>query len=204
MGRGRSSFNLLLLLLAALVPLLFLLDYMVDQGGQRSLWVEAELRVRLDGQEALFLAVPLVPVDDPGAEGLAVEGVAILREDHYPWAATAYEGRFWLRLGPELLAGNRLGLQESGFAASYSVRDTDRADGFGLPPIPCRGNVMVREVVPAAPTGATERLAELDELALNVDLLCTSAGPDLAWGSGDERTWTLEGTLRLRSGQLSR
>lgn len=211
MAWARSSFQLVLvLLLASLVPLLFFLDYLVERGGRRAAWVEAELHVRLDGQESLFLAVPLAPVGDGAAKavtdiahaGVEVEGRAILRQDHYPWEPTPYEARFWLRLDPALLADATPGLREQGFAASYTLRQTTRADGLGMPPVPCQGHLLIRELTFTASHGDAPRLDDLDELAMNVDLLCTAAGPDLLFDTGDERTWAIEGTLRLRSGRL--
>ncbi|MCB9745713.1 MAG: hypothetical protein H6740_24275 [Alphaproteobacteria bacterium] len=198
MARARTSFHaLLLLLLASLIPALFLLDFLVQRAG-RETWMESELKVRLDGQEALYLATPLV--EQPSAlPGLSLAGEAELRGDTYPWEPTGFAGRFELRLSPELLGALEAGPRAEGFAASYSVRLLERPDGLGLPPIPCRGEVMIdeRSAVAVLP----KVLADFERLQLHLDLICTSAGPDLEWDSGDERTWTIEGSLRLRSGK---
>lgn len=211
MAWARSSFQLaLVLLLASLIPLLFFLDYLVEQGGRRAAWVEAELHASLDGQESLFLAVPLAPVgggatkefSDMAHAGLEVEGRGVLRQDHYPWEATPYEARFWLRIDPALLTNPRPGIHEEGFAASFTLRQTTRSDGLGLPPVPCKGHLLVRDLTFSHSSSDKTSLEDLKELSMNIDLLCTAAGPDLLFNTGDERTWTLEGTLRLRSGQM--
>ncbi|MCB9796971.1 MAG: hypothetical protein H6741_30170, partial [Alphaproteobacteria bacterium] len=161
MGRARTSFHaLLLLLLASLIPALFLLDFLVQQAG-RDTWMESELKVRLDGQEALTLAAPFVEVEG-ALPGLTLHGADVLRTDRYPWDPTGFEGDFTLRLSPELLSALEAGPASEGFAASYSVRVIERADGYGLPPIPCRGQIMITEksAVAVLPTrlGDFERL----------------------------------------------
>ena len=179
--------RLLWLLMGALVPLLFLLDWAVGTSGRRTYAMQAELAVRLDGADPLTLAVPLEPVHGP--EGLELTGTARLQEFHYPWKATPLAATFWLRLDRELIENHVDGGRHDGFVASLTVTDESRSDGLSTPPFPCEGDLVV-ERMHGTPN-------QLDEANIRVDLLCTSSGPDLKWNSGDERVWALTGPIGL-------
>ena len=181
--------RLLWLLLGALVPLLFLLDWAVGTSGRRNFEMQAELAVRLDGGDPLTLAIDLAA--EHTEEGVELSGTAPLQQFHYPWKPTPVEASFWLRLNHELLDSSQEGSRLDDFAASLTIKDTTRSDGRSGPPLPCRGNLVIEEL----------RWNEeaLGAVSLRVDLLCTSSGPDLAWGTGDERVWMLTGPIALVS-----
>lgn len=181
--------RLLWLLLGALVPLLFLLDWAVGTSGRRNFEMQAELAVRLDGGDPLTLAIDLAA--EHTEEGVELSGTAPLQQFHYPWKPTPVEASFWLRLNHELLDSTQEGSRLDDFAASLTIKDTTRSDGRSGPPLPCQGNLVIEDL----------RWNEeaLGAVSLRLDLLCTSSGPDLAWGTGDERVWMLTGPIALVS-----
>ncbi len=180
--------RLLWLLLGALLPLLFLLEWAVDRSGRRDHTVEAELSVRLDQGDPHTLALPLEAWHQD--DGLTLKGTGRLQGARYPWKATPIEATTELRLSDGFLADPSNGVRNEGFVASLVLRDTSRADGLGMPRIPCTGAILVEKM---------ELVNDnLSQLRLRLDLACTSSGPDLKWGSGDERTWGLVGPVQLR------
>jgi hypothetical protein len=194
MARRLEGSRLVWLLLGSLVPLLFVLDWLVDRGSPQDLSLDAQLQVRADGQDPWVLALRLDGLSSRG--GLALSGRAPLRTAIYPWLETPFEAEFMLTVGPQLLAAGP-GEYEQDFTASLLIRDARRADGLGTPIIPCSGKLSAAEL-------------ELDgdqlrEAELELDLICTSAGDDLRWRSGDERVWTVAGPLRIkeRTGRAS-
>lgn len=181
--------RMLWLLLGALIPLLFLLDWAVGRSGRRAFIVEAELSLRLDGGDPLTLALPLDAMHD--REGLSLTGTAALQGARYPWKPTPLEASLDLRLSQELLDDPNKGAREQGFIASLVLKDTSRPDGLGMPRIPCGGAILVEELRSEA--------QELLQMRLRLDLLCSSSGPDMRWNTGDERVWTMSGPIQLRS-----
>jgi len=180
--------RLLWLLLGALLPLLFLLEWAVDRSGRRDHTVEAELSVRLDGGDPHTLALPLQAWHQD--EGVTLRGTGRLQGARYPWKPTPMEATTELRLSNGFLNDSSKGVRNEGFVASLVLRDTSRADRLGMPVIPCSGAILVEEVELVD--------ANLSQLRLRLDLTCTSSGPDLQWGSGDERVWSLVGPVQLR------
>jgi hypothetical protein len=157
--------------------------------------MEAELLVGLNGQDALTLPMELTEGAASPA-GLRVQGSGPLREGAYPWLPTPYEGHFTIRFGADALDPARSGTTTTDFVASYSVRDTRRADDLGTPPIPCRGEVRIEELK----AGKGRGVASLEAASLQLDLLCTGAGADLVFGTPDDRVWTVVGPVSLRAG----
>lgn len=157
--------------------------------------MEAELLVGLNGQDPLSLPLELTE-GAVAPTGLRVQGTGPLRESRYPWRPTDFEGQFTIRFGPDALDPARSGTTTTDFVATYSVRDTQRADGLGTPPIPCRGEVVLGELK----AGKGRGVAALQAASLQLDLLCTGAGADLAFGTQDDRVWTLVGPVSLRAG----
>ena len=192
-----KSWSAVWLLLGLLVPALFLLDFCVQRSGAREVWLTSELTVQLDGQDPLLLAAHMEGT--VAAQGLEVQGSDVLRQDRYPWRPIPVEGTFMLRLDREFLSTTEAGVRRAGFGASYKAREVDRADGYGTPEIPCKGEVDIIEL--ELDPGA-ESMEGLRSAQLHVDLVCTSAGPDLEWRTGDERGWVIEGPLTLTTGRL--
>ena len=187
-ARLKSS-SLVWLLLGAVVPLLFLLDWAVQSSGSREVWLEAEFRVGLDGQDPLLLATALEGDVDEGR--LEVRGAGLLREGRYPWRPTSYEAELTLRLERDFL-------EDPGhFTASYRLRRVSRPDGLSTPPIPCKGEISVRDLRLARDS---EDLTGVEAAELDVELICTSSGNDLLWNTGDERVWMVSGPLSLKVG----
>ncbi|MCP4804706.1 MAG: hypothetical protein GY913_00870 [Proteobacteria bacterium] len=189
-ARLKSS-SLVWLLLGGLVPVLFLLDWAVQSSGSREVWLDAQLQVGLDGQDSLLLAAPLEGDVDEGR--LEVSGAGLLREGRYPWRPTPFEGAFTLRIDNDFLTHP----DEGNFGASFRIRQVDRADGLGTPPIPCTGDLSVRALRLARDS---DDLTGVEAAELDLDLICTSVGPDLLWNSGDERVWMISGPLSLKVG----
>ncbi|MFT5583272.1 MAG: hypothetical protein ACI9VR_000850 [Cognaticolwellia sp.] len=197
-GPIRSA-HLLWLLLGCLVPVLLFLDFLVGESGRREVFLQADLRVRLDGASPLALAGPLV--GEAAVDGLQVGGALRLTEGRYPWRPVAREGIFSLRLHSSFLENAQPGVRTQGFVASYQERSLEGA-GWPAPLTPCQGRIEVIEL--AAPLWSGQPgawgLAAVDAAVLKVDLLCTGTGPDLLWGTGDERVWAIEGPLEVKAG----
>lgn len=189
-ARLKSS-SLVWLLLGGLVPVLFVVDCVVQSGDRREVWLEAQLHVGLDGQDPLVLAAPLEGTVDEGA--LRVRGGSLLREARYPWRPTSFEGELELRIDDEFLTTPT----SEHFRANYRLREVERSDGLGTPPIPCTGEIRATELRLARDS---KDLTGVEEAELELDLICTSAGDDLRWSTGDERVWLITGPLSLREG----
>lgn len=198
MARGPiRSAHLLWLLLGCLVPVLLLLDFLVGESGRREVFLQADLRVRQDGASPLALAGPLA--GEAATDGLQVGGTVQLTEGQYPWPAVEREGSFSLRLDSSFMKDSQPGVRTQGFVASYQERDLDGV-GSPAPLTPCQGRIEVLELVAPLWSGQPEGLAAVDAARLKVDLLCTGTGPDLLWGTGDERVWAIEGPLEVKAG----
>ena len=200
MSRGPIlSAHMLWLLLGALVPVLLFLDYLVGESGSREVFLRADLRVRQDGASPLALAGPLV--GEAAVDGLQVGGALQLTEGRYPWRPVAREGSFSLRLDSSFLKNAQPGIRTQGFVASYQERSLE-ASGWPAPLTPCRGRIEVVELAAPLWSGqpSAKGLAAVDAAVLQVDLLCTGTGPDLLWGTGDERVWAIEGPLEVKAG----
>lgn len=198
MARGPiRSAHLLWLLLGCLVPVLLFLDFLVGESGRREVFLQADLRVRQDGSAPLALGGPLV--GEAAINGLQVGGSVQLTEGRYPWRPVDREGSFSLRLDSDFLQNGQPGVRTEGFVASYRERDLTRADRWAAPLTPCTGRIEVVELTASSRPGA-KGLAAVDAAVLKVDLLCTGAGPDLLWGTGDERVWAIEGDLEVKAG----
>lgn len=185
---------LLGILLGALMPLLYLVQWVVKQSGEQERWLHGTLEVRVDNQAPLILPINLH--EGQSAQGLTLQGSSVLQEGDYPWEPTPFEASFFLHLDPEQHApeGPR---EKLDWAASYTERLTSRPDGLGLPPLPCKGSV---EPLKVTPRSGGAGLNAYKDLQLALELSCASAGADLLWSSGDERTWTVRGPLSLSSG----
>lgn len=195
MARGPiRSAHLLWLLLGCLVPLLLFLDFLVGESGRREVFLQADLRVRQDGAAPLALSSPLA--GEAAIDGLQVGGAVQLTEGRYPWRPVPREGSFSLRLEGSFLEDGQPGVRTQGFVASYQERDLEGAP-WPAPLTPCEGRVEVLELLTRP---GAKGLAAVDAAALKVDLLCTGTGPDLLWGTGDERVWAIEGSLNLKAG----
>lgn len=186
MVRARSSFLVLLgLLLASLVPALYVLEWLVDSSGRRASRLEGTLEVRLEGQQPLSMVTSLSA--DTTGPGLHLHGRGELRHDVYPWEATGLVGFLTLELPPDLLAAGPT-VEQTGFAASFRV--ASQVGGRGGPSTPCLGTIRVGELAPAR---ADIRLEELSALNLQVALRC----PTPPEPGEDARAWTLVGPLEL-------
>lgn len=196
---GPLKFNsplLMGILLGSLMPLLYLVQWVVKKSGDHESWLNGTLEVRVDNQAPLILPINLH--QGHSARGLTLQGSGTLQQGNYPWEPTPFEGSFFLHLDTETQAPG--GRQEKlEWAASYSERLTSRPDGLGLPPLPCKGTV---EPLKLRRSSGEEGLAAFKELQLAVELSCASAGADLLWSSGDERTWTVRGPLSLSEGPI--
>ena len=133
---------------------------------------------------------------EPGSKkegALQLSGAARLRQAVYPWETVPFEAGLTLAMDPGFFEGG----SGKGWAASYTERLVSREDGLGLPPIPCKGDVrLVRQGRMEEHLGQLQSWTRM-ELDLNLD--CTSAGPDLLWDSGDEQRWAIRGPLILRN-----
>lgn len=188
MRRLRVTTPLLLgVLLGASLPMLLVVQFFLDRGERAALRLESRLEVRVEGQDPLILTAALAPSSAGG--GVTLGGTGRLVQSVFPWDPTAIEATFQLRLSPEVLAAP--GEHTEGWAASYRERVTTRLDGLGIPPVPCEGRVVLKEIERRG-DGPDAPLSALD---MALDLRCTSAGADLRWHSGDERTWTIEGPV---------
>jgi hypothetical protein len=194
-ARVRFTYPLLVgVLLGSSLPVLLLVQFFLDSRRPLVVWMEGNLTIRGDGGAPLLLGAEFTRSEARGVltfsatEGL-VQGV-------FPWEPTPYEGSLTLRLGEEVLEAT--GEYAQGWTATWRERLTTRADGLGTPPIPCEGRVGVTEVSP--PPAQRVSPAELETLVLALELRCTSAGRDLLWNTGDERTWLIEGPVQLRRG----
>ncbi len=175
--------------------MLLFLDFLVGESGRREVFLQADLRVRQDGSAPLALAGPLA--GEAAIDGLKVGGPVHLTEGRYPWRPIEREGQFSLRLDSAFLQNGQPGVRSEGFVASYRERDLSRADRWATPLTPCTGRI---EVVELTTRPGAKGMAAVDAGVLKVDLLCTGAGPDLLWGTGDERVWAIEGGLEVRAG----
>ena len=195
MGLSKLNSPLLLgILLGSLMPLLYLVQWVVKQSGEQERWLNGTLEVRIDNQAPLILPINLH--EGHSAQGLTLQGSGVLQEGDYPWEPTLFEASFFLHLETERQApGGPQGKLD--WAASYTERLTSRADGLGLPPLPCKGSV---EPLKIARRSGEEGLSAFQDLQLALELSCASAGADLLWSSGDERTWTVRGPLSLSAG----
>lgn len=191
-----KSWSALWLFLGLCIPALFALDFVVKKSESREVWLESHLEIQADGQDPLLLTTDLD--GHIAAEGLQVSGADVLREARYPWRPVAVEGAFVLRLDREFLASTEQGVRRAGFAASYRIREIERSDGFSTPNVPCSGEIEILEL--ALDPNATS-MHGIRSAALKVDLVCTSAGRDLLWRTGDERGWIIQGTLSLTTGR---
>ncbi len=175
-----------------LLPSLYLVQLVVQRTPDRQQWLGGDLEVILEEQAPMTLSIALAP--DTAQDGpLQLTGTAHLRQAVYPWETVPFEARLALSMDPGFFEG----ASERGWTASYTERLVSREDGLGLPPIPCEGNIqLVRQ------GRMEEDLAELQSwtrMELDLNLACTSAGPDLLWNSGDEQRWAIRGPLTLRN-----
>ena len=197
MSRARATFPLLLgILLGSSLPILFVVQAVRDKGLDEQVWVDAELTVRVEGHEALVYTAELTEVEP---SPLIIGASSMLRQAEFPWDPTPFEASFRLRLDERLLREGTAGEHPDGWSASWTERLVTRPDGLGLPPIPCEGLIVVKNVTLADPDAVG--IARLEQLDLALDIRCTSAGADLVWHSGDERTWTIEGPATLVRGK---
>lgn len=195
MDRARVTYPLLIgILLGSSLPILVLVQFLLDRGGRGETWLEGQLAVRQEGAPPLLYNAALTP-SSPGA--LSLNSTSKLLQSAFPWEPTEVQASLSIRLSSTVFTQADRDPAE-GWWASYRERDTTRADGLGVPPLPCEGRIVVTE---SKADGSPISLGDLDTLDLAVDLLCTSAGPDLLWHTGDERTWSLEGPLSLRRGR---
>lgn len=197
MGLSKLNSPLLLgILLICLMPLLYLVQWVVKQSGEQEVWLSGTLEVRVDNQAPLILPINLH--EGHSERGLTLQGSGTLQEGNYPWEPTLFEASFFLHLETEAHApaGQEGKLN---WAASYTERLTSREDGLGLPPLPCKGTIEPLKLSKDVPE---ERLSAFSDLQLAVELTCASAGADLLWSSGDERTWTVRGPLSLSEGPI--
>ena len=197
MGFPKINSPLLLgILLGCLMPLLYLVQWVVKQSGEQEAWLNGTLEVRIDNQAPLILPINLH--EGHSERGLTLQGSGTLQESNYPWEPTTFEASFFLHLEtqPQAPDGQKGKLN---WAASYSERLTSRPDGLGLPPLPCKGTV---EPLKLSRRSGEEKLSDFKDLQLAIELSCASAGADLLWSSGDERTWTVRGPLSLSEGPI--
>jgi hypothetical protein len=175
-----------------LLPFLYLVQLVVQRTPDRQQWLGGDLEVILEDQAPMTLSISLST--DTAANGpLKLAGAARLRQAVYPWETVPFEAGLTLAMDPGFFEGD----SGQGWAASYTERLVSREDGLGLPPIPCQGNVrLVRQ------GRMGEDLTQLHSwtrMELDLNLACTSAGPDLLWDSGDEQSWAIRGPLILRN-----
>jgi hypothetical protein len=195
MNRSRFSTPLLLgILLGSLMPVLYLVQWALQRGDALESWLNGTLKVSVEGQEPLILPINLH--QESSEKGLTLQGTATLQDSKYPWKPVPFEATFWLHLDSEIRAPGNTGAKLE-WAASYSERLLSRTDGLGIPPLPCKGSLERTEWTSAS---NPQSLGDWSELALAVNLTCTSAGSDLLWSSGDERVWTIQGPLALSQG----
>ena len=195
------------LLLGAGLAGLYLVQLLYTPSGGDQRWLETRLEVRVEGQKPLLLAAEMIPRPPPPPAGdepwISLEGVAGLVQASFPWEPTPFEAVFNLHLRPALFEQGPEGgqLAPGTWSAAYAERRLSRPDGLGLPPIPCAGELAVTAFEAADGDAPRVGLDHIETLELFAELRCVSAGPDLAWGTGDERTWSVEGPLVLRSGR---
>jgi len=196
MDRVRITYPLLVgILLGSSLPVLVLVQHLLNRGGAGETWLEARLAVSQEGAQPLLHSTTLSP---DGQDLLTMTGSGRLLQDAFPWEPSEVQATFSLRLTPELLGV--VGEHSDGWSASYRERNTTRADGLGVPPLPCVGRVVVTEAKPRAEV-APVSVQDMEVLELALELRCSSAGADLIWHTGDERTWTVEGPISLRWGR---
>jgi hypothetical protein len=181
-----------------LLPFLYLVQLVVQRTPDRQQWLSGDLEVILEDQAPMTLSIALathtaLEAETAGDGPLQLAGSARLRQAVYPWESVPFEARLALAMDPTFFEGG----QGGGWTASYTERLVSREDGLGLPPIPCEGDIqLVRQ------GRIEEDLAQLQSwtrMELNLNLACTSAGPDLLWNSGDEQSWAIRGPLILRN-----
>ena len=196
MDRVRITYPLLVgILLGSSLPVLVLVQYLLNRGGAGETWLESRLAVSQEGAQPLLHSTDLRP---EGQDPLTVSGTGRLLQDAFPWEPSSVQATFTLRLTPEILGV--VGEHTTGWSASYRERDTTRADGLGIPPLPCVGRVVVK-VAEGRRGAAPVNALDMEALELALELRCRSAGADLIWHTGDERVWTVEGPISLRRGR---
>ena len=183
-------------LIVLLLPALYLVQVVIRRAPERTQWFGGELEVSLENQSPMTLAIELHEVDGESSVSLMLAGTARLRQSTYPWDEVPFEGQVRLALEPGFFSGDSSGDQRT-WAASYTERLVSRDDGLGLPPIPCSGIIETEKQ--RSLDKAKGNLSNWTQLDLNLNLACTSAGPDLIWASGDEQTWALIGPLSLHN-----
>lgn len=195
MGRLKLNTPLLLgILLGSLMPMLYLVQWVVKRGTPQETWLNGTLHVSVEGQKPLILPINLH--EEHSSQGTSLQGTGTLQEGAYPWEPVPFEAQFFLHLDSANQAPNDSNPKLE-WAASYSERLTTRNDGLGLPPLPCKGSI---EVLDQEKSTQELGLSAFSELRVAVDLACTSAGSDLLWSSGDEKVWTIRGPLGLSRG----
>jgi len=185
-----------------LLPFLYLVQLVVQRTPDRQQWLGGDLEVILEEQAPMTLSIVLAAQPTPKdhtntGDPMKLNGAARLRQAVYPWEAVPFEAGLSLAMDREFFEGTGGG---KGWAASYTERLVSREDGMGLPPIPCDGDIQLQRQA-----RMDEDLAQLQSwtrMELNLNLACTSAGPDLLWNSGDEQRWAIRGPLILRNRPL--
>jgi hypothetical protein len=202
MARYRLTLPLIIgITLGSLMPMLYLVQLFMDKGYDAEVWVEGSLAVSVDGQNSL--SMPVVLIESESEAGLHLSAVTLLQQGEYPWDPTPWEATIHLTLNYELLENALRAHHHDSWSAWFTERLVARSDHLGLPPIPCTGIVSIRELEKQGTWEDSPKinLEMLKELSLSIDLQCTSAGSDLVWNTGDEKTWTIEGPLNLVRGR---
>jgi hypothetical protein len=202
MARYRLTLPLIIgITLGSLMPILYFVQLLLDKGAESEVWVEGSLAVSIDNQNSL--SMPVVLVESESEAGLHLSAVTLLQQGEYPWDPTPWEGSLHITLNYELLENALRAHHHDSWSAWFSERLVSRSDRLGLPPIPCTGIVSVRELEKTEDWEENSQITldSLQDLSLSIDLQCTSAGADLIWNTGDEKTWTIEGPLSLVRGR---
>ncbi|MEE2750690.1 MAG: hypothetical protein VX519_04625 [Myxococcota bacterium] len=187
-------------LIGLLLPTLYLVQLLVQRAPERSQWFGGELKVSLESQLPMTLAIELHENESSSSEKLEVKGSARLRQSAYPWDEVPFEAGLRIVLEPEFFEDSSPTEASAAWSASYTERLVSRDDQLGLPPVPCSGVIESRKSHSLG--GQPGDLQNWTQMELAVALSCTSAGPDLIWASGDEQTWSVKGPLSLRNRPL--
>jgi hypothetical protein len=198
---------LVVLAFGAVFPGLYFAQVMVRGVKDEPSSLVIDVEDRLVGQDPYRLLAILVPVEETSSKGtsgdrdLHLRGSGRLLVPVYPWKESPFVGDLGLDLPARAIAGRPtpfiLSTRSEGFVAWYQERYVG-GSGEASARVPCAGSLHVENLSVHDEASEPLRIGRFDGI---VDLLCSSFGRDLRWGSDDDLVWKLSGGIEARYGK---